>query len=62
LYRPDKQFHFIITEATLRYRLCPLDILLGQLDRLVSPRRAAEDARGGLTRPVIWSLEYLFLR
>lgn len=36
LYRPDKHFHFIITEATLRYRLCPLDILLGQLDRLVS--------------------------
>jgi hypothetical protein len=36
LYRPDKQFHFIITEATLRYRLCPVDVLLGQLDRLVS--------------------------
>lgn len=36
LYRPDKQFHFVITEATLRYRLCPVDILLGQLDRLVS--------------------------
>ena len=36
LYRPDKQFHFVITEATLRYRLCPPDILLGQLDRLVS--------------------------
>jgi transcriptional regulator with XRE-family HTH domain len=36
LYRPDKQFHFIVTEGTLRYRLCPPDILLGQLDRLVS--------------------------
>ena len=22
LYRPDKRFHFVLTEATLRYRLC----------------------------------------
>jgi hypothetical protein len=36
LYSTDKAFHFVITEATLRYRLCSPDILLGQLDRLVS--------------------------
>lgn len=36
LYRPDKAFHFVITEAALRYRLCSPDIMLGQLDRLVS--------------------------
>jgi transcriptional regulator with XRE-family HTH domain len=36
LYRTDKAFHFILTEATLRYRLCSVDIMLGQLDRLVS--------------------------
>ncbi|WP_052183619.1 MULTISPECIES: helix-turn-helix transcriptional regulator [unclassified Streptomyces] len=36
LYRPDKRFHFVLTEATLRYRLCPPEIMLGQLDRLVS--------------------------
>jgi transcriptional regulator with XRE-family HTH domain len=36
LYRPDKRFHFVLTEATLRYRLCSVDIMLGQLDRLIS--------------------------
>jgi transcriptional regulator with XRE-family HTH domain len=36
LYRPDKRFHFVLTEAALRYRLCTPDIMLGQLDRLVS--------------------------
>jgi hypothetical protein len=36
LYRPDKRFHFVLTEAALRYRLCPPEIMLGQLDRLVS--------------------------
>jgi transcriptional regulator with XRE-family HTH domain len=36
LYRPDKRFHFVLTEATLRYRLCAVDIMLGQLDRLIS--------------------------
>jgi len=36
LYRPGKQFHFVITEAVLRYRLCPPEVLAGQLDRLVS--------------------------
>ena len=36
LYRPDKRFHFVLTEAALRYRLCATDVMLGQLDRLVS--------------------------
>jgi DNA repair photolyase/transcriptional regulator with XRE-family HTH domain len=36
LYRPDKRFHFVLTEAALRYRLCPPEIMLGQHDRLVS--------------------------
>ncbi|TDC79963.1 helix-turn-helix domain-containing protein [Streptomyces hainanensis] len=36
LYRADKAFHFVITEGTLRNRVCSVDILLGQLDRLVS--------------------------
>lgn len=36
LYRPDKRFHFVLTESALRYRLCPPEVMLGQLDRLVS--------------------------
>lgn len=36
LYRPDKRFHFVLTEAVLRYRLCAPEVMLGQLDRLVS--------------------------
>jgi transcriptional regulator with XRE-family HTH domain len=36
LYQLDKQFHFVLTEAALRYRLCPPEVMLGQLDRLVS--------------------------
>lgn len=36
LYRPDKRFHLIITEAVLRYRLVLPDIMLGQLDRLMA--------------------------
>jgi transcriptional regulator with XRE-family HTH domain len=36
LYRTGKQFHFVITEAVLRYRLCPAEVMLGQLDRLVT--------------------------
>lgn len=36
LYRPDKRFHFVLTEAALRFRLCPPEVMLGQLDRLVS--------------------------
>lgn len=36
LYCQDKRFHFVLTEAALRYRLCSSDIMLGQLDRLIS--------------------------
>jgi transcriptional regulator with XRE-family HTH domain len=35
-YRPDKRFHFVLTEAALRFRLCPPTVMLGQLDRLIS--------------------------
>jgi len=36
LYRPDKRFHFVLTEAALRFRLCSPEVMLGQLDRLIS--------------------------
>ncbi len=36
LYRSGKRFHFVITEAVLRYRLCLPEVLAGQLDRLVA--------------------------
>ncbi len=36
LYRPNKRFHFVLTEAALRFRLCAPGVMLGQLDRLVS--------------------------
>jgi len=36
LYQPGKRFHFVLTEAALRYRLCPPEVMLGQLDRLVT--------------------------
>lgn len=36
LYRPGKQFHVVLPETALRLRLCPVDALLGQLDRLTS--------------------------
>ncbi|PZG56338.1 transcriptional regulator [Spongiactinospora gelatinilytica] len=36
LYDQRKRFHFVITEAVLRYRLCPPALMLAQLDRLVA--------------------------
>ncbi|WP_131786520.1 helix-turn-helix domain-containing protein [Protofrankia symbiont of Coriaria ruscifolia] len=36
LYRRDKLFHFVLTEAVLRYRRCSVEVLLAQLDRLMS--------------------------
>jgi transcriptional regulator with XRE-family HTH domain len=36
LYTPDRRFHFVITEAALRLRLCPPQVMLAQLDRLVT--------------------------
>lgn len=56
LYRSDKRFHFILTEAALRFRLCDVDELLAQLDRLVS-LSALRNVRLGIvgfdTRPVV---------
>ena len=36
LYDPGKQFRFLVAEAALRYRICPLPVLRGQLDRLIA--------------------------
>lgn len=36
LYRSDKRFHFVLTEAALRYRLVSTETMLGQLDRLMA--------------------------
>jgi hypothetical protein len=36
LYRQEKRFHFVLTEASLRYRYCSPDGMLAQLDRLMS--------------------------
>ena len=36
LYDPAKRFRFLVTEAALRYLLCPPEVLRGQLDRLLA--------------------------
>lgn len=36
LWRQDKRFHFVLTEAALRYRLVSADVMLAQLDRLMA--------------------------
>jgi len=36
LYRPGKKFHMVITEAVLHYALCPPEVMLGQIDRMIS--------------------------
>jgi transcriptional regulator with XRE-family HTH domain len=36
LYRPDKRFPFVVTEAALRFRMCADDAMLAQLERLVA--------------------------
>lgn len=36
LYDPGKQFRFLVTEAGLRYLVCPPQVLKGQLDRLLA--------------------------
>jgi transcriptional regulator with XRE-family HTH domain len=36
LYQRDKRFHFVLTEAALRYRRSSLEVQLAQLDRLMS--------------------------
>jgi transcriptional regulator with XRE-family HTH domain len=65
LYRSDNRFHFILTEAALRFRLCDVDVLLAQLDRLVS-LSALRNVRLGIVsfdnRPVVapWHGFWLF--
>jgi transcriptional regulator with XRE-family HTH domain len=34
IYDTSKTFHFVLTESVLRNRLCPPDVMRGQLDRL----------------------------
>lgn len=34
LYEPGRRFSFLVWEAALRTRICPTDVLIGQLDRL----------------------------
>jgi len=36
LYEPGKHFRFLVTEAALRYLVCPPEVLRGQLDRLLA--------------------------
>ncbi|MBG0817209.1 helix-turn-helix transcriptional regulator [Planomonospora sp. ID82291] len=36
LYDQRKRFRFVLPEAALRYRLAPLDVMCGQLDRLLA--------------------------
>ncbi|GAA5767985.1 helix-turn-helix domain-containing protein [Streptosporangium roseum] len=36
LYDQTKKFRFVLPEAVLRYRLAPLDVMRGQLDRLLA--------------------------
>jgi transcriptional regulator with XRE-family HTH domain len=36
LYQPGKKIHIVLTEAALRYRLCDIDAMTAQLDRLVA--------------------------
>src|SRR5260370_16315026 len=36
LYRPDKRFHFVVTEGAVRFRLCPDEAMIAQLERLVA--------------------------
>lgn len=47
LYRPDKRFHFVLTEAALRIRLCSPEVMLGQLDRLI-PLSALPNVKLGI--------------
>lgn len=36
LYERGREFEFIVSEAALRFLLCPVEAMLGQLDRLAS--------------------------
>ena len=53
LYDTGKTFEFIITEAALRYLLCPPRVMLGQLDRLFDAYRGSATSRWGSSRPAL---------
>lgn len=36
LYDPAHEFHLLVTESALRFRICPPSVMAGQLDRLAS--------------------------
>ncbi|MFG1681448.1 helix-turn-helix domain-containing protein [Nonomuraea sp. NPDC049269] len=36
LYKPGHRFHFVLTEAAVRNLLCPPEILMGQIERLIA--------------------------
>ena len=36
LHQPGRRFHFVMTEAVLHYRVCPPDVMAGQLGHLLS--------------------------
>jgi transcriptional regulator with XRE-family HTH domain len=36
LYQPGHRFHFILTETALRNLLCPPQVLMGQIERLIA--------------------------
>lgn len=46
LYESGRQFEFILTEAALRFLVCPADVMLGQLDRLATLSGLASIALG----------------
>lgn len=48
LYEPGRQFEFITTEAALRVLLCPPDVMLGQLDRLMALTDGMPNVRFGI--------------
>jgi transcriptional regulator with XRE-family HTH domain len=62
LYRPDKQFHFVVTEAAVRFRLCPDEAMIAQLERLValSAMRNVELGIIGFDAKCIVSLRHSF--
>lgn len=47
LYRQDKRFHFVLTEAALRYRRSSSEVQLAQLDRLI-PLSALPNVKLGI--------------
>lgn len=36
LRHPDRRFHFVMTEAALRFRVCEPEVMVAQLNRLIS--------------------------